>query len=295
MACCEACEKSGGSCGGQSDAAKKLYSGGYEYAPVPGSLTCPTCRYYAWSDRMTPVLDVHGGCHHPACGSVWDIDRNWFPPSRGDGGAGLGAPRGIGAGPAPSGIPYKIYAPQQLLPGQSLVSPNGKFFFVLQGDGNLVSKTKTGFVIWAAGTNGRGVARAVMQYDGNFVLYDARWRAIWATNTAGRKGALLQQQDDGNVVLYDVRGNPLWSTFWLLPFHNLSISVAGVPGRLSAASPASAQDPGGAGDSATSASSGAMGYVIGAVALAAIATAAYEISRAPSRHTVRAVRRRRRR
>jgi hypothetical protein len=58
--------------------------------------------------------------------------------------------------------------------------------FVIQGDGNLVAYSNTGWPYWASGTSGQGSGpyTAVMQPDGNFVLYEAGGRPLWSTGTA---------------------------------------------------------------------------------------------------------------
>lgn len=87
--------------------------------------------------------------------------------------------------------------------GQSIVSRNGLYQLIMQDDGNLVLyRTSTGAPLWATGTDGLAIRRAVMQTDGNFVLYDYAGAARWASNTWGNPGAFLHVQCDGNVVIY---------------------------------------------------------------------------------------------
>jgi hypothetical protein len=85
--------------------------------------------------------------------------------------------------------------------GQSMWSANGRYQLAMQDDGNLVIYHH-GLPLWATGTNGIAVERAVMQYDGNFVLYDYTGRPRWASNTHGNHGARLVLQCDGNLVIY---------------------------------------------------------------------------------------------
>ena len=70
-----------------------------------------------------------------------------------------------------------------LVAGQTLTtltSPDGRFQFVYQSDGNIVlSQGST--VLWSSGTSGAGTP--IMQGDGNFVLYFADGRTPWHTNT----------------------------------------------------------------------------------------------------------------
>lgn len=96
--------------------------------------------------------------------------------------------------------------------GQYIISVSGQIKLILQGDGNLVLYDSSNKPLWATGTNGKAVSRAVVQTDGNFVLYDKNNIKLWSTNTAGHPGAFLIVQNDGNTVLYDTSLNQLWST-----------------------------------------------------------------------------------
>jgi len=88
-----------------------------------------------------------------------------------------------------------------LLPGAGLYSANGRYYFVMQTDGNLVLYLGSR-ALWATGTNGQPVQRAIMQEDGNLVLYDHQGQPKWASGTHGNPGAYLLVQCDGNVVIY---------------------------------------------------------------------------------------------
>jgi hypothetical protein len=93
-----------------------------------------------------------------------------------------------------------------LEPGQSLISPNGRFRLTMQRDGNLVQLDGP-TDIWASGTNGAG-AHAVMQTDGNFVIYQGG-TALWGARTDTFNGAYIVLQDDGNLVIYQA-GLAIW-------------------------------------------------------------------------------------
>jgi hypothetical protein len=80
-----------------------------------------------------------------------------------------------------------------------------------QGDGNLVLLNKSGKVLWATGTEGRG-ERLVMQADGNLVIYDSSNKPLWATNTDRNPRAFFAIQGDGNLVIYTANGKPLWGS-----------------------------------------------------------------------------------
>jgi hypothetical protein len=80
-----------------------------------------------------------------------------------------------------------------------------------QSDGNLVLMNKSGQVLWATGTEGRGEILS-MQSDGNLVIYGGG-RALWATNTGGNHGAFFAIQSDGNLVVYRSDGRQaLWAS-----------------------------------------------------------------------------------
>lgn len=72
-------------------------------------------------------------------------------------------------------------ANQRLLAGHQLVSPNGEYHLIMQGDGNLVIYAY-GLAVWSSGTRGSGLW-AVMQSDGNFVIYTKAGKAVWNTGT----------------------------------------------------------------------------------------------------------------
>jgi hypothetical protein len=100
---------------------------------------------------------------------------------------------------------------QQLTVGHQLVARNVNL--ILQGDGNLVLyRTMFGLPLFASGTDGRPVNRAVMQADGNFVLYAADGTAYWDTGTWAHPGSRIVLQDDGNLVVYSPGDEPLWTS-----------------------------------------------------------------------------------
>lgn len=94
---------------------------------------------------------------------------------------------------------------QSLTPGQSLVSQDGRFTFIHQLDGNLVTYGPSG-VVWASNTGGRATTQLVMQADGNLVLYNGG-TPIWATSSnSGGTHPVLIMQNDGNLVVYNDSG-----------------------------------------------------------------------------------------
>ncbi|NJM87302.1 MAG: hypothetical protein HC847_09030 [Hydrococcus sp. RU_2_2] len=114
----------------------------------------------------------------------------------------------------------RLRTEQKLGVEESIVSNNGRYQLVLQGDGNLVLYGLKGRVLrgatWASGTDGQVATQVVLQRDGNFVVYGSRGRvpggATWASGTDGQGGTTLVMQDDGNLVLYRPDGSAVWAT-----------------------------------------------------------------------------------
>nr|CCQ48558.1 Lily type lectin 2 [Channa striata] len=55
-----------------------------------------------------------------------------------------------------------------------------------------------------------GNFKAIFQGDGNFVIYT--WKPIWASDTANSDVVRLCMQDDCNLVMYNKDGTPRWQT-----------------------------------------------------------------------------------
>ena len=95
----------------------------------------------------------------------------------------------------------------KLLPGQSLLSPNGQYKFSVNN--GQVTMTGPG-VNWKGGTAGDEVGCLVLQSDGNLVLYDSNNHPLWSSGTQGN-ASFLVIQDDGNAVIYKL-ANTGWAT-----------------------------------------------------------------------------------
>jgi hypothetical protein len=101
---------------------------------------------------------------------------------------------------------------ESLNPGQHIKSPDNRFTFTYQLDGNIVLYQDGVGPIWASGSSGYGASgQLLMQPDGNLVLYGAG--GIWHTFTYGAPGAKLKVQVDGNAVIYDANGQWIWQTY----------------------------------------------------------------------------------
>ena len=100
---------------------------------------------------------------------------------------------------------------ENLVPGDSIRSADGRYELAYQGDGNLVLyRISDGAALWNTGTFSAG--QVEMQNDGNLVIYNSVGTPLWASNTSGFAGARLVVQTDGNLVIYDYYGYPRWSS-----------------------------------------------------------------------------------
>lgn len=105
-----------------------------------------------------------------------------------------------------------LTADQSIGVNSQLISNNGKYQLILQGDGNLVLyRLADHHPLWATATNGKIAVSAIMQGDGNFVLYDALHKPLWASGTNGKNGTYLIMQDDGNLVIYQ-NAKAVWAS-----------------------------------------------------------------------------------
>jgi len=104
----------------------------------------------------------------------------------------------------------KLPAGARLVSGQSLISPDGRYRLVYQGDGNLVLYDEVErSAPWSSGTAGLSTGQVVMQTDGNFVIYDGSNRPRWMSGTANANTKLVLQAD-GNLVVYTPDGRAPW-------------------------------------------------------------------------------------
>lgn len=115
---------------------------------------------------------------------------------------------------APLTDPSRLYPGEYIIPGQALVSVDGRSGLVLANDGSLTVTCNGVPHVVLAGPNGQA-AQLVMQGDGNLVLYTSvisAGAALFNTGTSGNPGAFLRLQDDGNLVVY-LGSTPLWATY----------------------------------------------------------------------------------
>ena len=101
--------------------------------------------------------------------------------------------------------------------GQDLISPNCKYKFLVQSDGNVVLKKQdTQDVLWSRGQCCLGTApyELQMKKNNNLVLYDSQGNSLWTTDTArqGPNDGKAELHDNGRFVVHDGEGTELWST-----------------------------------------------------------------------------------
>lgn len=111
------------------------------------------------------------------------------------------------------GVAY-VMANQGLYTNQFMLSCNGRYRLMLQGDGNLVlADLQTNTALWTSQTNGDPAEVMVMQGDGNLVIYDVHGDPLWHTGTHGKPGLKLKLFNSGTLKLYD----GAWGTPWQKP------------------------------------------------------------------------------
>ena len=98
-----------------------------------------------------------------------------------------------------------------MLKGKSLKSPNGKYRFTLQNDGNLVVYCG-GKKLWDTGTVSPDIYALYFQSDGNLVLRKKDLSVAWESNAMDSSATRLLVQNDGNVVIYKNNHDAVWST-----------------------------------------------------------------------------------
>ena len=102
-----------------------------------------------------------------------------------------------------------------LSPGMARYSPDMRFAFTYQTDGNLVLyQIGAGgwYPIWHINRFTSSPGHTVMQSDGNLVVYDSASYPYWYSRTCGHSVFGLFVQNDGNVVIYNTNWVPIWAT-----------------------------------------------------------------------------------
>ena len=127
-----------------------------------------------------------------------------------------GARPGTPAGPAHASPPSVAHRTAEmpsgevLLPGESVVSSNGRFAFAMLRNGDLELQDGPSTPLWASGSGGHPGAYAVLQSDGDLVVYPQGGgppgpgqptSALWSSGTTGNPGATLSVSSSGNVAI----------------------------------------------------------------------------------------------
>jgi hypothetical protein len=99
-----------------------------------------------------------------------------------------------------------LSAGDKLLAGHYLESVNGKYRFIMQGDGNVVLyRISSMEALWAAGTCNKPVSTCTLTKSGNLVATGENGTVYWQTNTTAPNGQpVMYIQDDGNLVIYQM-------------------------------------------------------------------------------------------
>lgn len=105
-----------------------------------------------------------------------------------------------------------LYAGERLNQNEYLLSADGNYRFILQGDGNIVLRNAAGSSLWSSGTHGKGGVRLSMQGDGNLVLYTSSNDSVWSSRTNGTGANRLVMRNDGNAVIYTSANASVWAT-----------------------------------------------------------------------------------
>lgn len=102
--------------------------------------------------------------------------------------------------------------------GQYMQSPDRRYLFAHQWDGNLVLYGPSGPLWWTGTQANPGMNEVRLRTDGNLAMLDQNGPILWQTHTAQPstpKPVTLSVQNDGNVVLYRWEGTrpvPIWWT-----------------------------------------------------------------------------------
>ncbi|MFZ3120119.1 MAG: galactose oxidase-like domain-containing protein, partial [Variovorax sp.] len=121
------------------------------------------------------------------------------------------------AGTAPT-AKDRLVAGEQLIPGQRLASPDGRFGLTFEESGNLVlTEFASGTVRWQSGTAGKPAARLALGSEGHLVLYGLDLVPIWKSGNTGSGGTSAALGNDGVLVLSRADGTAAWRSAGALP------------------------------------------------------------------------------
>jgi lysophospholipase L1-like esterase len=107
--------------------------------------------------------------------------------------------------------PGELPPGQGLLPGQSLLSQDGRFTLTLNENGSLTLFEGT-VVLWSQGAVGNTPSELIFQGDGNLVEYGPTGKILWQSGSTGAQGTVFVEQNDGNLVIYNAVGMPIFGS-----------------------------------------------------------------------------------
>ncbi|HOV42212.1 MAG TPA: hypothetical protein PLM59_10490, partial [Oscillospiraceae bacterium] len=114
---------------------------------------------------------------------------------------------------------YYLSMGEYLSSGKRITSQNGKYFAIMQTDGNFVIyQSDTQKALWHTNTYGGNYTsyRAMMQTDGNFVVYGIKNGAMTALWNAGThvygSGTYRLELGDDSVLRVKKNGNTVWNS-----------------------------------------------------------------------------------
>jgi hypothetical protein len=93
---------------------------------------------------------------------------------------------------------------------ESVISCNGKYKFINQGDGNVVLYHPGDKPVWSSSTV--GPLGTLSLQSGELRLVGSSGTVLYQSKSGGHPGAKLLIQDDGNAVIYDTNNQPVWET-----------------------------------------------------------------------------------
>ncbi len=120
--------------------------------------------------------------------------------------------------------------------GTYLESPNGRYRFTVQGDGNVVL-SKSGVPLRSTRTTGTPKGIFVLQEDGDLAVFDGGVKPAWRSGTAGYAVAALTLNDSGELRLVEVDGLAGWTGKKLPAFDDSTAAGSSVPGKFGWAFP----------------------------------------------------------
>lgn len=120
------------------------------------------------------------------------------------------------ASATPTQAPERLLIGSDLPAGSMLESPNQRYRFAVQTDGNCVLYRVEGASVsplWGTQTRGGGV-RLRLDSRGRMMVVSVSGESLWSSPEHSPGDYQLQIQDDGNLVIYRRQGNngsPVWS------------------------------------------------------------------------------------